>query len=125
VANPYENLEAIYHMAEVSWVRAYQQRFQSVRFVRYGAQELAAASDSLLFGAIGDIGRIERHVIPLIGARRVKDLTKTDVNKVLKDIMAGKTRVSVKTKKLRGKAIVRGGAGTAARTVGLLGGILT
>ncbi len=39
--------------------------------------------------------------------------------------MAGKTRVSVKTKKLRGKAVVRGGAGTATRTVGLLGGILT
>ena len=48
-----------------------------------------------------------------------------DINKVLKDIMAGKTRASVKTKKLRGKAIVRGGAGTATRTVGLLGGILT
>jgi len=53
-----------------------------------------------------DAGRIERHIIPPIGARRVKDLTKTDINKVLKDIMAGKTRVSVKTKKLRGKAIV-------------------
>jgi integrase len=39
--------------------------------------------------------------------------------------MAGKTRVSVKTKKPRGKAVVRGGAGTATRTVGLLGGILT
>jgi hypothetical protein len=39
VVNPYENLEAIYHMAEASRVRAYQQRFQSVRFVRYGAQE--------------------------------------------------------------------------------------
>lgn len=39
--------------------------------------------------------------------------------------MAGKTRVSVKTKKLRGKAMVRGGVGTATRTVGLLGGILT
>lgn len=72
-----------------------------------------------------DRGRIERHIIPLIGARRVKDLTKTDINKVLKDIMAGKTRVSVKTKKLRGRAIVRGGAGTATRTVGLLGGVLT
>ncbi|SDH01194.1 tyrosine-type recombinase/integrase [Pelagibacterium luteolum] len=72
-----------------------------------------------------DMGRIERHIIPLIGTRRVKDLAKADINKVMKDIMAGKTRVSVKTKKLRGKAIVRGGAGTAARTVGLLGGILT
>ncbi|MBI2716199.1 MAG: integrase arm-type DNA-binding domain-containing protein [Rhizobiales bacterium] len=72
-----------------------------------------------------DTGRIDRHIIPLIGTRRVKDLTNADINKVLKDIMAGKTRVSVKTKKLRGKAIVRGGAGTATRTVGLLGGILT
>jgi hypothetical protein len=72
-----------------------------------------------------DTGRIERHIIPLLGTRRVKDLTKTGINKVLKDIMAGKTRVSVKTKKLRGKAIVRGGAATATRTVGLLGGILT
>jgi integrase len=74
---------------------------------------------------VTDIGRIERHIIPLLGTRRVKDLTKADINKALKDIMAGKTRVSVKTKKLRGKAIVRGGAGTATRTVGLLGGILT
>ena len=72
-----------------------------------------------------DIGRIHRHIVPLVGTRRVKDLTKADINKVLKDIMAGKTRVSVKTNKLRGKAIVRGGAGTATRTVGLLGGILT
>ncbi len=72
-----------------------------------------------------DIGRIERHIIPLVGTRRVKDLVKADINKVLKDIMAGKTCASVKTKKLRGRAIVRGGAGTATRTVGLLGGILT
>jgi integrase len=74
---------------------------------------------------VSDTGRIHRHIIPLIGTRRVKDLVKADVNGVLKDIMAGKTRVSVKTKKLRGKANVRGGVGTATRTVGLLGGILT
>lgn len=74
---------------------------------------------------ITDTGRIHRHIVPLIGTRRVKDLVKADINKILKDIMAGKTRVSVKTKKLRGKAIVRGGVGTATRTVGLLGGILT
>jgi len=74
---------------------------------------------------VTDTGRINRHIVPLLGTRRVKDLVKADINKVLKDIMAGKTRVSVKTKKLRGKAIVRGGVGTATRTVGLLGGILT
>jgi len=55
----------------------------------------------------------------------VKDLTKADVNKLLKDVMAGKTRQNVKTKILRGRSIVKGGVGTATRTVGLLGGILT
>ena len=74
---------------------------------------------------VTDTGRIERHIIPLVGSWRVKDLTKADVNKLMKDIIAGKTRVSVKTKKLRGRAVVRGGPGTATRTIGLLGGILT
>ncbi|MFG1283040.1 tyrosine-type recombinase/integrase, partial [Xanthobacter autotrophicus] len=48
-----------------------------------------------------------------------------DITKAMKDIVAGKTRLTVKTKKLRGKSIVKGGAGTATRTIGLLGGILT
>ena len=40
---------------------------------------------------ISDTGRIERHIIPLLGTRRVRDLTKADINKVLKDTMAGKS----------------------------------
>ncbi|WP_425106539.1 hypothetical protein [Ancylobacter sp.] len=39
--------------------------------------------------------------------RRVKDLTNADMNKALKDIMAGTTRATLKTKSLRCKAIVR------------------
>jgi Arm DNA-binding domain len=74
---------------------------------------------------VSDIGRINRHIIPLLGNRRLKDLVKADVNRMMKDIMVGKTRMSAKTKKLRGKSIVRGGAGTAARTVSLFGGMLT
>src|SRR3546814_2857423 len=57
-----------------------------------------------------DLGRIKRHIIPLLGTRRVKDVTRADATKLLKDVMAGKTRSSVKTDKLRGKSIVRGGA---------------
>jgi len=72
-----------------------------------------------------DLGRIERHVIPLLGTRRVKDLTKAILTRVMRDIMAGKTRAFIKTDKLRGRANVRGGPGTAARTLGLIGGILT
>ena len=42
----------------------------------------------------------------------------------MRDIAEGKTAADVKTGK-RGRAIVRGGKGTAARTVGLLGGIFS
>jgi hypothetical protein len=55
----------------------------------------------------------------------VKDLTKADINKVLKDITAGKTRISVKTKKAAWQGDRPRWDRTATRTVGLLGGILT
>lgn len=71
-----------------------------------------------------DKSRIHRHIIPLLGTRRVKDITSSDINRFIRDVISGKTRADVKTK-ARGRAIVRGGAGTAARAVGLFGGILT
>ena len=66
-----------------------------------------------------DRGRIERHIIPLLGHRTVKDLTSGDVRKFLQDVVAGKTKADVKTKK-QGRAIVKGGSGTGTRTLGLL-----
>ena len=71
-----------------------------------------------------DKGRIARHIIPLLGNRSVKDIGFADVNRFLADVIAGKTKADIKTK-LRGRAIVRGGRGTGARTLGLLGGIFT
>jgi integrase len=71
-----------------------------------------------------DKSRIHRHIIPLLGTRRVKDITASDVNRFIRDVISGKTKADIKTK-ARGRAIVRGGAGTAARAVGLFGGILT
>lgn len=71
-----------------------------------------------------DKSRVRRHIIPLLGTRRVKDITSSDINRFIRDVISGKTKADVKTK-ARGRAIVRGGAGTAARAVGLLGGILT
>jgi hypothetical protein len=63
-----------------------------------------------------DRSRIKRHIIPLLGARRVKDLAATDIVKFIRDVASGKTKLDVKTK-ARGRAIVRGGSGTAARAV--------
>ena len=71
-----------------------------------------------------DTGRIERHIKPLLGHRTVKDLRSGDIVSFRDDVIGGKTAANVKTK-LRGRAIVKGGAGTAARTLGLLGGILS
>jgi Arm domain-containing DNA-binding protein/integrase-like protein len=72
-----------------------------------------------------DRGRINRHIVPLLGSKRVQGLTPADINKFIEDVSSGKTAIIEKTRKKRGKSIVRGGLGTAARTVGLLGGILT
>lgn len=71
-----------------------------------------------------DRGRVDRHIIPLLGSRLVKDVNTTDVNRFLKDVSAGKTKADKKTRRY-GRAIVRGGRGTASRTTGLLGGIFT
>jgi integrase len=80
-----------------------------------------AKSDSTLYV---DQGRIHRHIIPLIGKRTVKDFTPTDAGRFQRDVISGKSAADVKTK-ARGRAIVTGGKGTAARTVGLLGGIFS
>ncbi len=71
-----------------------------------------------------DRGRIERHIIPLLGHRPVKDVTPADMRAFLRDVTAGKTAADIKTKS-HGRAIVEGGRGTASRTLGLLGGIFT
>ena len=71
-----------------------------------------------------DRGRVARHIVPLLGTRLVRDLTPADINRLVRDVADGKTAAVEKTG-LRGKAIVTGGPGTAARAVGLLGSILT
>jgi hypothetical protein len=71
-----------------------------------------------------DLGRIERHIKPLIGRQKVKAFTRFDADRFMRDIAAGKTKMDVKTR-ARGRARVRGGRGTATRTLGLLGGIFT
>ncbi|MGY3472447.1 tyrosine-type recombinase/integrase [Bradyrhizobium ottawaense] len=71
-----------------------------------------------------DKGRIERHIIKLVGKKTVKGFTSTDAKGFQRDIIAGKSKADVKTK-TRGRAIVTGGRGTAARTMGLLGGIFS
>ncbi|MGO9682390.1 MAG: phage integrase central domain-containing protein, partial [Beijerinckiaceae bacterium] len=71
-----------------------------------------------------DRGRIERHILPVLGSRPVRDLKTPDITRFMRDIASGKTAADIKTG-FRGRAIVKGGPGTASRTIGLLGGILS
>ena len=72
-----------------------------------------------------DIGRIRGHVIPLLGERKVQDLTKANVTRMMNDVISGKTRAVRKTRNKCGKSILRGGSGTASRCVGVVGSMLT
>lgn len=71
-----------------------------------------------------DRGRIERHIKPTVGEKLVRDVTSRDIEKAMHDIRLGKTAVDVKTG-FRGRAIVKGGGGTASRTVQLMGSIFS
>lgn len=71
-----------------------------------------------------DKGRIERHIKPLLGKKRIGEITRPDIEKFMRDVANGKTAADEKTK-AHGRAIVEGGKGTATRTVGLLGGIMS
>ncbi len=72
-----------------------------------------------------DRGRIARHIKPLLGAKLVLDLTRADITKFMRDVAAGKTARKDRSGKNGARVEVKGGMGTAGRTTGLLGGILT
>ncbi len=70
----------------------------------------------------GERGRIDAHVRPQLGKRRLMELQRRDIERFRDAVARGATRRTTKTK-LRGRAVVRGGAGTAARTVRMLSSI--
>lgn len=72
-----------------------------------------------------DRGRIERHIKPILGRLSVSAVTRQDIEAFMHAIAEGKTAGKTKTAKKRGLANVRGGKGTASRTVGLLGAIFS
>jgi hypothetical protein len=70
-----------------------------------------------------DKGRLEKHVKPLLGKLKVAAVTSTDVEGFMHAVAEGKTAARTKTGKKRGLSNVRGGTGTASRTIGLLGAV--
>ena len=71
-----------------------------------------------------DRGRIQRHLRPLLGKKLVYKLKAEDVRHAYRDIRDGKTATDERTRP-RGRAIVKGGEGTARSAVRLLRAILS
>ena len=74
---------------------------------------------------LSDRGRIDKHVKPLLGRMKVAAVTREDVEDFMHAVAEGKTASRTATGKKRGLSNVRGGLGTASRTVGLLGAIFS
>ncbi|MEO5334994.1 MAG: site-specific integrase [Magnetococcus sp. YQC-5] len=69
-----------------------------------------------------DRGRIERHIKPLLGNKRIDQVTQADLQRCMNAVADGATAVDEKTG-FRGRAIVTGGKVTANRVIALLGAI--
>ena len=74
---------------------------------------------------VTDRSRIEAHVKPIIGALKVPAVTRDDVEAFMHSVAEGGTKRRAPSGKKHGLSNVRGGKGTASRTVGLLGAIFT
>jgi integrase len=73
---------------------------------------------------VGDKGRIERHIKPLLGALKVAAVTRGDIERFRDGVTEGATAARIKTGK-HGLARVTGGRGTATRAMGFLGAVFS
>jgi integrase len=89
----------------------------------YFAEGLAEKPNKKASSWMADASNVERHIKPLLGSKLLRHLTQADIAKFQADVAVGKSRADIKTKK-RGRAIVEGGRGTAARSLAVLGAIL-
>jgi integrase len=73
---------------------------------------------------VTDRSNIERHIIPLLGSTPATSLSELDVVLFVAKVVHGETRRDERTGP-RGRAIVRGGRGTASRVLSVLGAIFS
>jgi integrase len=71
-----------------------------------------------------DRGRIARHIKPLLGHRKTREVTRADVERFQRDVAAGRTAGDRKTGH-RGRSIVTGGQGAARLSMILLSAIFS
>lgn len=72
-----------------------------------------------------DRGRAAHHILPTLGKKLVREITRQDVDRLLRLVKSGATKKQETSTKARGRIVVTGGAGTAKKAVTLLSAILT
>ena len=115
-------------------VAAHAEQLKAMTVKQLCEEYITASEKGLILGKRGkpkkisslyeDKSRIKRHIIPLLGNRKVRDLTPPDIYRFMRDVTTGKTAIDERTRK-HGRAIVTGGSGIAARSVSTLGGMMT
>jgi integrase len=71
-----------------------------------------------------DRGRIKNHIVPLLGGVRIDRISRADVERLLREVTAGRTAAHAPQQPHRGK-LVQGGRGTAAQAVAVLGAVMS
>jgi integrase len=71
-----------------------------------------------------DRGRIKNHIARTLGKLRIDQITRADVERMVRDVTAGRTAVPVPDKRPIGK-LAQGGRGTAAQALAVLGAVMT
>ena len=87
------------------------------RYLRDGVATKKAST------AAADRARIERHIKPLLGRKKLSLINRADISRFLTDVAAGKTAVDERTRK-RGRAIVTGGKAAANRALATLSAVM-
>jgi hypothetical protein len=88
--------------------------------VRYLSQGRSFKPDKRESSWTTDRSNIHRHVVPLIGSLPAVSVTEADIASFVARVVRGDTRTDERTGP-RGRSIVRGGKGTAARSLAVFG----
>lgn len=70
-----------------------------------------------------DRGRIANHILPVLGRMRIDRIARADVERMVRDVTAGKTAAPTRCQG-RGRAVA-GGRGTAAQALAVLGAVMS
>jgi integrase len=71
-----------------------------------------------------DRGRIKNHIVPLLGGLSIDRITRADVERMLRDVTAGRTAAPVPQQPHHGK-LAQGGRGAAAQALAVLGVVMS